>query len=113
MHQVSGPRWIEDHRGAATMVTLVGNTEVANHVIGSGGGIGVIPCVAADGPPEMVRVFPEPVAFSAGWIVYDQAMRDTARVRAAIDVLIDSFEAHVLLFTGRRKENGYVYQFRT
>ena len=52
------------------------------------------------------RVLPEPVAFSTGWIVYHEAMRDTARVRAAIDVLIDYFEAHVALFTGRREENG-------
>jgi DNA-binding transcriptional LysR family regulator len=106
MHQVPGPRWIEDHRGTATKVTLVDNTEVASHVIGSGGGIGVIPCIVADGRPELVQVFPEPVAFNTGWIVYHEAMRDTARVRAAIDVLIDFFEAHVPLFTGRRSENG-------
>jgi len=101
MHRVAGPRWIEDHRGTASRLTRVDNTEVAGHVISSGGGIGIIPCIVADARPEMVRVFPAPVAFNTGWIVYHEAMRDTARVRAAVDALVEFYESHVGMFSGR------------
>ena len=66
MHRVPGPRWIEDHRGTASRVTRVDNTDVAANVISSGGGIGVIPCVVANGRTDIVRIFPEPVAFHIG-----------------------------------------------
>lgn len=101
--QVVGPRWIEDHKGAATMFTRVDNTEVASSVIASGGGIGVIPCAVAAERPEIVAVFPDPVVLQAGWVVYHEAQRDTARVRAVIDVMIDFFEANTPLFVGGRR----------
>lgn len=101
MHRVPGPRWIEDHRGAASALTRVDNTEAAAHVIASGVGIGVIPCVVADARPDLVRVFAEPVAMATGWIVYHEASRGTARVRAAVDALAELFDAHQALFTGR------------
>jgi len=99
--RVPGPRWLEDHRGPDTLCMRVDNTEVASSAIASGGGIGIIPCFEAAGHPEMVRVFPEPVAFNTGWIVYHEASRDTARVRAAVDALVEFFEAHAAVFAGR------------
>lgn len=101
MQRVPGPRWIEEHRGAASRLTRVDNTEAAAHIISSGVGIGVIPCLVADARPELVRVFAAPVAIATGWIVYHEAARDTAWVRAAVDTLAELFDAHQALFSGR------------
>jgi len=70
-------------------------------VVASGGGIGVIPCAVVEQHPEIVRVFPDPVAFTASGLVYHESARDTARVRAAIDVLAEVLEANRRLFSGR------------
>lgn len=98
---VPGPRWLEDRRGPHTSFLRVDSTDVASNAIASGGGIGVIPCFEADGRADMLRVFPEPVAFNTGWIVYHEAARDTARTRAALDALIEFFEAHKRVFSGK------------
>jgi DNA-binding transcriptional LysR family regulator len=98
--KVSGPRWLEERRGDAVGSVQVDNTEVASHVVASGGGIGVIPCAVAEERPGMVRVFPDPVAFNTGWLVYHESARDTARVRAAVDTLAVVFETHRRVFSG-------------
>ncbi len=101
LHKVAGPRWLEEHRGTAVSSVQVDNTEVASHVVASGGGIGVLPCVVAEERPELVRVFPEPIAFNTGWLVYHESARDTACVRAAVDTLAEVLEANRSVFTGQ------------
>ncbi len=105
MHTVPGPRWIEDHRRGARAVTRVDNTEVARHLIAASGGIGVIPCFMADLHPDLVRIFPEPVATHTAWIVYHEAARDTARVRAAVDALVEVIEANETTFSGQHRKS--------
>lgn len=100
MLRVPGPRWLEERRGPHTLFLRVDNTEAASNAIASGGGIGIIPCFEAAGRPDLLRVFPEPMAFNTGWIVYHESARHTARTRAALDALIEFFEAHKPLFSG-------------
>ncbi|HMJ10262.1 MAG TPA: LysR family transcriptional regulator [Polyangiaceae bacterium] len=100
LHKVAGPRWLEEHRGAAAVSMQVDNTEVAANMIAAGGGVGVIPCVLAEGRPEMMRVFPDPIARAQGFIVYHETVRDKACVRSAVDVLLELFEANRGLFSG-------------
>jgi DNA-binding transcriptional LysR family regulator len=99
MHRASGPRWLEDHKGTAKVALRADNTTVAAQAIVSGAGIGVIPCVEGV-RPELVRVFPQPVATATGWLVYHETMRDSARVRAALEVLAELFETNAALFSG-------------
>jgi DNA-binding transcriptional LysR family regulator len=96
----TGPRWLEEHRGAAKVALRTDNTEVAGQAIASGTGIGVVPWFAESIRPELVRLFPEPVASATGWLVYHETLRDSARVRAALEVLTELFEAHAALFSG-------------
>lgn len=102
MHNVAPLRWMEDHRGATTQITRVDNIEIAAQVILSGGGVGLLPCFTADTYADLVRVVPEPVIANGGWIVYHEAARDTARVRAAVDILVEFFETNATFFAGRR-----------
>lgn len=100
MHSVAALRWIEDHYGPDTRVTRVDNLEIATQVIATGGGIGVLPCFFAPRHPDLVRVFPDPVAVSTGWIVYHEAARDTARVRVVAEALVEFFETRAALYSG-------------
>jgi DNA-binding transcriptional LysR family regulator len=101
LHKVAGPRWLEDHLGATVNPVQVDNTEVAAHVLASGGGIGVVPCAVVAGRSELVRVFADPVAYSIGYLVYHEAVRDTACVRSAVEALTEMFEENSLVFSGR------------
>lgn len=101
MLRVPGPRWLEERRGPHTLFLRVDNTEAASNAIASGGGIGIIPCFEAARRPDMLRVFPEPVAFNTGWIVYHESVRHTARTCAALEALSEFFEAHKSLFSGK------------
>jgi DNA-binding transcriptional LysR family regulator len=100
LHKVAGPRWLEEHKGAGVNSAQVDNTEVAAHVVASGVGIGVVPCAVVLGRPELVRVFPDPVAYNTGFIVYHEAVRDMACVRSAVEALAEMFEEQRQLFSG-------------
>jgi len=101
MHSNPALRWMDDYRTESTQFVRVDNLEIASQVISSGGGIGVIPCFHAGRRPEMVKVFPEPVSFATGWIVYHESARDSARLRVTVDTLIEFFESKAALFSGR------------
>jgi DNA-binding transcriptional LysR family regulator len=105
LHKVSGPRWLEEHKGAGVNSAQVDNTEVAAHVVASGVGIGVVPCAVVLGRPELVRIFPDPVAYNTGFIVYHETVRDLACVRAAVEALSEMFEEQRQLFSGRTDDN--------
>ena len=79
----------------------VDNTEVAAHVVASGVGIGVVPCAVVLGRPELVRIFPDPVAYNTGFIVYHETVRDMACVRSAVEALAEMFEEQRQLFSGQ------------
>lgn len=100
LQRVPGPRWIEDRRGKATAIVRVDNTEVAHHAIASGAGLGVIPCFIGDAA-GLVRVFPEPVAFNTGWLVYHESLRRNASVRATFEAIAEYFRANRALYEGR------------
>lgn len=106
MHRVPGPRWLEDHRGTAKIALRTDNTEVAGQAIASGVGIGVLPPFAETIRPELVRLFPDPVASATGWLVYHETLRDSARVRAALEVLVELFDTHASLFSGVNPSAG-------
>jgi DNA-binding transcriptional LysR family regulator len=101
LHRVPGPRWIEDRCGPSTNATRVQNPEVAAQVIAAGEGIGVIPCIAASNYPNLVPVFPMPVATQTCWIVYDRrAVRDVEYVHQAAEALRALMLEHAALFLG-------------
>jgi hypothetical protein len=58
----------------------------------------------ADVRSDVVRVFPEPVAFGTAFLVYHESARDKASLRAAVNALADVFDEHRALFSGRRAD---------
>lgn len=106
MHSIAALRWMEDYRTETTRFVRVDNLEIASQVISSGGGIGVMPCFFAGRSPEMVRVFPEPVASTTGWIVYHESARNSARVRVTVETLVEFFESNIDFFSGTSASNS-------
>jgi len=100
MHSVPGMKWMDDHKGNATELVRVDNIELAAQVMLAGNGIGVVPSFIAGKHAELVRVFPDRVGVVTFFCVYHETARNTARVRAAADVIAAYFEANAALFDG-------------
>jgi DNA-binding transcriptional LysR family regulator len=94
-------RWIENYANKNAPATRVDTTEMAFTLIASGAGIGVLPCYSGDISPDLVRVFPEPIANTSGWIVYHETARNSARIRAVVEILADFFDERRGLLSGR------------
>ncbi len=101
MHNVTAFRWMEDYRKETTPISRIDNLEIGFQLMASGVGIGVFPCFFAARQQGLVRLFPEPIEYTTGWIVYHESMRKTARIRAVIDELIEFFESNADLYSGK------------
>jgi DNA-binding transcriptional LysR family regulator len=83
--------WIEEFAKPGAHATRVESPQVAHALMSAGAGIGVIACATGDASPDLVRVFSEPVACAVGWIVYHESARNSARIRATVDLLLEFF----------------------
>lgn len=101
LHVQPAIRWIEDFRQPSAPIARVNSTDMAVNVIATGKSIGVVPCFEVENRDELIRVFPELVALSPGWIVYHETARNTARVRVVVDALVEFLEARADFFAGR------------
>ncbi len=93
--------WIEKYARKDRPSLRVESTEMAYSVIAQGAGIGVIACYYGDISPELVRVFPEPVFSTTGWIVYHESKRGSARVRTVVDMLGKYLDTRRTSLSGR------------
>ena len=100
LHRIEPLRWMEAHRGEDFL--RVDNLEVASQLIAMGSGIGLLPAFSEVTATGLLRVFTEPVTTNTGWVVYHEAARETARVRAAVDALLEFFETTAAMFSGHR-----------
>lgn len=98
MHSIPALKWMEAYRGDSRHVSRVDNVEIACQSICAGGGITVLPVFIGDPMPELVRVFPAPIAVATSWVVYHEAARNTTRVRVVADALLEFLLNHRELF---------------
>lgn len=101
MQEVAGPRWAEEHGRGGPGALRLDSPDAVTYAIASGAGLGVIPYPSMHGRADLVRVFPDPVAWNHLWIVYHQSHRDSARVRAVVDLLVRHLEDEACRYTGR------------
>ena len=92
--------WLERMRVEASDVIRVDNLEVAALLTADGAGLSVLPCVIGDRDVRLRRLAPEPVAFNTGFVVYHEAVRETARVRVVVDLLLEVLKRHRALLLG-------------
>jgi DNA-binding transcriptional LysR family regulator len=94
-------RWMEDYADKYAPATRVDGAEMAFSLVASGAGLSVLNCYAGDSSPDLIRVFPDPVASATGWIVYHEAARNSARIRAVTEILTEFFAERAALLAGR------------
>ena len=101
LSHLPGPKWLERHTGGFEGHIRVDSSTDVTGLIASGAGIGVTTCLQGDANPSLVRVFSEPVAFQACYIVYHESLRSSARVRAMVDLLAEFLKSREAQFSGR------------
>jgi len=94
-------KWIEEFAGTASAAVRVDSAEMAHAMVLSGGGIGVIACIYGDQSSELVRILPESVIHTIGYIVYHESMRNSAKIQAVAEALGAFFEARKDALSGR------------
>ena len=98
MHAIEMFSLLEPYRGADAV--RVDNIELAIQLVQAGTGIAVLPMMIEPGASGLIRLFAQPLITNHGWVVYHEAARETARVRAAVDLLVEFFVEQAELFSG-------------
>lgn len=80
--------------------TRMESSESVGSMIVAGGGAGVIPCVQGDAMPTVARVFRHPVSVIQTWFVYHETSRNSARIKAVVELLAEFAEARSELLRG-------------
>ena len=103
--RLEGPRAVQEGSTKATAGRLRPCSVAAMAAaIAQGFGRGALPCYLGDGDPKLHRIGPpQTPKRSALWLLLHPDLRDSARIRAVIDLLMPSLEPHVALFAGKRR----------
>jgi len=71
--------------------------------IRSGLGIAVLPCIVADGEPDLIQCVPPRADHGRSmWLVTHERVRHSPRVRAVIDFLYDRISRRMRELEGKR-----------
>ena len=69
----------------------------------SGFGVAVLPCIVADGDPDLIRCLPPRDDHDRTiWLFTHERVRQTPRVRVVIDFLYDGLRLHLARLEGLR-----------
>jgi DNA-binding transcriptional LysR family regulator len=87
---LGGSPWFAKHAPDARVVLAANSRLIQMAACKAGLGVAILPCVAADREPELIRLLPPRRVVSAKlWLVVHRDLARTARVRAVMDFLGD------------------------
>src|SRR3984893_18492942 len=85
-----GGDWFDDHARGAPVVFAANSRHINSHKSKAGLGAAILPCLAADHDPNLIRLLPPKRVRSVDlWLVAHQDLIRTARVRAVLDFLAE------------------------
>ncbi len=93
--------WIEKYLKPSESVLRADGPDMALNLVRSGGGIGIVDCYRADKSADVVRAFPEPFKQIPGWIVYHESLRNTGRIKAIVDMLVEFLAQNQAVLSGK------------
>jgi DNA-binding transcriptional LysR family regulator len=96
-----GPRWLEEHAGAGTVVMRCDTVRGALLAIAQGVGIGTVPCFMAANEPSLRRMTPEVTANNEVFLVTAPDLQDLKRIRLVLESVAAAFHRNRALFAGR------------
>lgn len=86
------PKKVQALNDVIDYVVTTDSSAVILHAVKAGAGLGVAPSFAAALDPDLVLIDVPPVASLRFWMVYEEGMREVARIRAAADWILDAFD---------------------
>ena len=90
-----GGDWFEKHAPGAPVVFAANSRHIQYAACKAGLGAAILPCVAADNDPDLIRLLPpERVRSVPLWLVAHRDLLRTARVRAVMDFLAEIAPKH-------------------
>lgn len=92
--------WLREHAAGATVAMRCNSMLGVTRAVASGAGVSVVPCFLAEGDPAIERVFPKIVFAHDAWLVVHPDLRETARVRAVYDFLVELMRTERALLRG-------------
>jgi DNA-binding transcriptional LysR family regulator len=95
-------RWLARAVPGARVVLATNSTLAQLVATRAGMGLGILPCYVGDAEPDLVRVLPpEKGVVRELVLVFHRDLRDTPRIRACADYLVESLTAQAAAFEGR------------
>ncbi|MFQ5623385.1 MAG: LysR family transcriptional regulator [Paracoccaceae bacterium] len=90
----TGYRWLLCHVDEARITNRCNTVPNMRAVLGTGLGVGILPCFVGDPDPELIRCFEPPDELVAEfWLLMSEEARNTAQVRAFIDFAVPRITA--------------------
>lgn len=88
--------WLTEHGLEGQVVMHHNSSTGLLAAVRAGMGLAVLPCLAADGDPDLIRCLPplEGVSVSL-WLVYHERLRGEPRIRAVLDFLAPRIPRHI------------------
>jgi DNA-binding transcriptional LysR family regulator len=101
MDEETKPKWVLDHFPKAQVIARASEVVTMMELVKSHMGIARLPCYVADADPSLRRL-DLPLASSnwSVWVLSHQDLRDTARVRAGREFLVDIIRQQRALIEG-------------
>ena len=85
---LGGGPWFAQHAPGAQVVLAANSRLIQRAACQAGLGVAILPCIAADRDPELIRLLsPDQVVSTKLWLVVHRDIARTARVRAVMDFL--------------------------
>jgi DNA-binding transcriptional LysR family regulator len=85
-----GGDWFDDHARGAPVVFAANSRHIQYAACKAGLGAAILPCLAADNDPNLIRLLPPKRVRSVDlWLVTHQDLIRTARIRAVLDFLAE------------------------
>jgi len=95
--------WLAEHAAGARIVLRSNRQETLIEAVRVGFGLGLLPCVAADADPALVRLLgPDQVFTRELWLLVHPDLQTSRRVRAAMKVVSDYVQRHASRIAGHR-----------
>jgi DNA-binding transcriptional LysR family regulator len=89
-HRFRGGDWFDKHAQNAPVVLAANSRHIQYAACKAGLGAAILPCLAADNDPDLLRLLPpERVRSVPLWLVVHRDLLRTARVRVVMDFLAD------------------------
>jgi DNA-binding transcriptional LysR family regulator len=100
LSKIIGARWLETYAQNANLVLRANSLSAAMDAARVGFGLAALPCFIAEGEASLKRLTPRVIGSRDILLVVHPELARVARVRAAMDFLVELFARDAAVFTG-------------